>query len=281
MLNKGINFWSFAPGISAEHAADLAAAAGFDGVEFCLDGAGPLTMDTTDDEVRALGKQLNDRGLKAASVASGLPWEYPMTSNDPAKRATATKVATRQIEVAGILEAGAVLIVPGYVGCDFVPGAEIIPTEQALSRARESISSLIPVAEKHGIDIGIENVWNKMLQTPVEMRDFLDSFDNERVGSYFDVANPLINGYPEDWIRVLGKRIKRVHFKDYRRAVGTVDGFVGLLNGDVNFPAVVEALAEVGYSGFCTAEILPPFQHHNDAMAHMTSIAMDYIMGKK
>ena len=281
MLKKGINFWSFAPGASVEHAAEVAAAAGMEGIELCLDGAGPLTVDTTDDEVLALGQILKDHGLETASVASGLPWEFPMTSDDAGKRATALKAATRQIEVAALLDAGAVLIVPGYAGCDFVPDAEVIPTEIALERAREGLSQLAQVAEERGIDIGVENVWNKMLQTPTEMRDFIDSIGSERVGSYFDVANPLAVGYPEDWIRVLGKRIKRVHFKDYRRAIGTVDGFVGLLNGDVNFPEVVAALHEIGYDGFCTGEILPPYTHFNDAMVHMTSIAMDYIMGRK
>jgi len=103
----------------------------------------------------------------------------------------------------------------------------------------------------------IENVWNKFLLSPLEMRDFIDSFNSEMVGAYFDVGNVLLTGYPEHWIRILESRIKRVHVKDFRRSVGTVDGFVDLLEGDVDFQAVKEALSDIGYDGYVTAEMLP------------------------
>lgn len=93
---------------------------------------------------------------------------------------------------------------------------------------------------------------------PLEMRDFLDKVGSEYVGSYFDVGNVLPFGYPEQWIRILGKRIRKVHFKDFRRSVGTPDGFVELLTGDVDYPAVTEAFREIGYDGWVTAEIIPP-----------------------
>lgn len=278
-MKKGINYWSFG-GADLEHAVELAAKAGFDGIELCLDAGTALGPETSDDDVVAIGRLVADHGLEVSSVASGMPWSFPMTSADPDTRLIAVKTARRQIEVADLLGAGAILLVPGYVGCDFVPDAEVIPVVDALERARDGIASLAESADSHGIDIGIENVWNKMLQTPVEMRDFIDSFSHPRIGSYFDVANAVINGYSADWIRVLGNRIRRVHFKDYRRAIGTVDGFVGLLNGDVDFPAVVSALREIGYDGYCTAEILPFFTHHLDALPVMTSIAMDHILGR-
>lgn len=278
-MKKGINYWSFA-GADPAHAIELAAKAGFEGIELCLDEGTALSLDTTDDEVRALGRLVADHGLEVTSIASGMPWSYPITSANPDTRAMAVRAARRQIEIAAMLDAGAILLVPGYVGCDFVPGAEVVPVQDALQRAHDGIASLVPFAEEHGIDIGVENVWNKMLQSPLEMRDFIDGFNSPRVGSYFDVANAVINGYPEDWVRVLGSRIRRVHFKDYRRAVGTVDGFVGLLSGDVNFPEVVKALGEVGYDGYVTGEILPSYTHHVDAVAYITSIAMDHILGR-
>ncbi len=105
--------------------------------------------------------------------------------------------------------------------------------------------------------IAIENVWNKFLLSPLEMRDFIDSFKSNAVGAYFDVGNVLLIGYPEQWIRILGHRIKRVHVKDFKRSVGTVEGFVDLLEGDVDFTAVKEALADIGYDGYLTAELLP------------------------
>ena len=86
---------------------------------------------------------------------------------------------------------------------------------------------------------------------------FRSSFKSERVGSYFDVGNVLLTGYPEQWIKILGSRIKRVHIKDFKRSIGTVEGFVDLLEGDVDFEAVKKALSEVGYNSYVTSEILP------------------------
>jgi hexulose-6-phosphate isomerase len=105
--------------------------------------------------------------------------------------------------------------------------------------------------------MGIENVWNKFLLSPLEMRDFIDSFHTRAVGSYFDAGNVLLTGYPEHWIKILGRRIVRVHVKDFKKSVGTAEGFVDLLEGDVDFEAVKAALAEVDYDGYVTAEMLP------------------------
>ena len=99
--------------------------------------------------------------------------------------------------------------------------------------------------------------WNKFLLSPLEMRDFIDSFNSDFVGSYFDVGNVLLTGYPEQWIRILGKRTKRVHIKDFKKSTGTVEGFVDLLEGDVDFDGVKKALADIGYDGYVTAEMLP------------------------
>jgi hexulose-6-phosphate isomerase len=87
------------------------------------------------------------------------------------------------------------------------------------------------------------------------MRDFIDSFGSRQVVAYFDVGNVLSTGYPEHWIKILGARIRRVHIKDYKVAVGTAAGFCDLLEGDVNFEAVKKALAEIHYDGYVTAEI--------------------------
>ncbi|MCK5000324.1 MAG: sugar phosphate isomerase/epimerase, partial [Anaerohalosphaera sp.] len=99
-------------------------------------------------------------------------------------------------------------------------------------------------------------VWNKFLLSPLEMRDFIDSFGSDMVGSYFDAGNVLLTGYPEHWISILGSRIKRVHVKDFKN-VGTVEGFVDMLEGDVDFKAVRTALEAIKYDGYITAEMLP------------------------
>ena len=108
-----------------------------------------------------------------------------------------------------------------------------------------------------GVTLGIENVWNKFLLSPLEMRDFIDSFASDMVGAYFDIGNVLLTGYPDQWIKILGKRIKRIHVKDFDTTVGTADGFVDLLKGSVDFEATKKALAEVDYDSYVTAEMIP------------------------
>ena len=97
----------------------------------------------------------------------------------------------------------------GAVGVDFVPGSAVIDYEYAYERAQESIRKLVPYAESAGVAIAIENVWNKFLLSPLELRTFIDEIGSDYVGSYFDVGNVVHNGYPEHWIRILGERIKK------------------------------------------------------------------------
>jgi hexulose-6-phosphate isomerase len=163
--------------------------------------------------------------------------------------------------------------VPGAVDVFFLPDAEVIPYDVCYKRAREAVRKLVPTAEKLGVSLCIENVWNKFLLSPLEMRDFIDSFKSRRVGSYFDAGNVLLMGYPEQWIRILGRRIRRVHIKDFKKSVGTVEGFVDLLQGDVDFEAVKVALAEIKYNGYVTAEMIP----YNPGRPRRTAEAMKKI----
>jgi len=137
------------------------------------------------------------------------------------------------------------------------------------------------VAEKYGVVLGIENVWNKFLLSPIEMRDLIDKVNSSFVGSYFDVGNVLYCGYPEHWINILGKRITKVHFKDYKREPGGLNCFVDLLSGDVDYIAVMDAFRNIGYDGWVTAEMLPPYKQFPEAILYNTSKSMDYILGGK
>jgi hexulose-6-phosphate isomerase len=124
------------------------------------------------------------------------------------------------------------------------------------------------------VRIALENVWNRFLLSPIEMRDLVDSAGSRAVTALFDVGNCLAFGYPEHWIRVLGRdRLFRVHFKDWRRAAGitTAAGFVAPLAGDVNWPAVLSALDDVGYAGPLTVEVA--CGAHMDPAAHLGSLA--------
>ena len=112
------------------------------------------------------------------------------------------------------------------------------------------------MASQVGVRLGVENVWNRFL-SPLEMCDFIDFFRSPWVGAYFDVANVMLYGHPEHWIELLGRRILAMHMKDFRVAVGNMDGFVDILDGDVDFVAVMAACAATGFAGPFVAEILP------------------------
>ena len=157
----------------------------------------------------------------------------------------------------------------------------MVAYDVAYDRALEALRQLAPIAEEYQIHIGVETVWNKLLLSPLEMRDFIDKVGSDYVGSYFDVGNVVYSGYPEHWIRILGKRIKKVHFKDYRCNPGGLNCFVDLLSGDVNWPEVMKAFADIGYDGWAAGEMIPPYTHAPDQIIYNTSKSMDCILGGK
>ncbi|NMA94976.1 MAG: sugar phosphate isomerase/epimerase [Clostridiales bacterium] len=278
-MKKGINVWSFGGELSAREYVEIAKDAGYDGVEFALAESGPVSLDSSDEDIKEVGRIAEGEGIETPSVASGLYWDYPITSSDEKTRMKARDIVRRQLEVAAILGADTILVVPGLVGADFIPGSEVMEYDRAYDLSLEAFLELKDDAEKIGVNIGLENVWNKFLLSPLEMRDFVDKIDGSHVGVYFDVGNVVYTGYPEHWIKILGDRIKKVHVKDFRTSVGNINGFVDLLSGDVNYPAVVKALEEIGYDDYITAE-MTPYNNYPNQSVYATSVAMDKIIGK-
>jgi len=160
--------------------------------------------------------------------------------------------------------------VPGIVSAEIAYDAAI---ENALSAMME----MVPVAERIGVTLGIENVWNKFLLSPVEMRDFIDQCESENVGAYIDTGNIVLYGYPEQYLRILGPRVRAVHAKDFRASAGNFDGFVMLMEGDVNWPEVMAALNEIGFDGALTAEY-GPYTHSLDVMLRHVHISLEAII---
>jgi L-ribulose-5-phosphate 3-epimerase len=279
-MKKAISIWSFT-NKSVREAVGIAKEAGFEGIELSLNETGELSLESTRDELLLIKDFADSAQLKIHSIASGLYWQFSLTSNDEIERQKAMDIAIKQIETAKLLGADSVLIVPGAVGVDFIENRETIRYDIAYDRALEAFKKLKTVAEKHEIHIGIENVWNKFLISPLEMRNFIDEIDSPFVGAYFDVGNTIFNGYPEHWIEILGKRIKKVHFKDYRKAAGGLHGFVDLLAGDVNWVNVMKAFEKIGYDNWVTAEMLPPYTHYSEQIVFNTSASMDRILGNK
>ncbi len=255
------SYWMFEGGLEANkpiaEAMQEAKELGFDAIELAVAGKGVLTDQATQAQCEDIVAAAQKIGIEISSVASGESWAYSPTANDPEHRARIINFTRKALQITKWLGSDAYLFVPGAVDVFFLPDAEVIAYDVCYQRACEAIRQILPSAEETGVAICIENVWNKFLLSPLEMRDFIDSFNSEMVRAYFDVGNVLLTGYPEQWIRILGKRIKRVHVKDFKCSIGTAEGFVDLLEGDVNFQTVKEALAEIGYDGYVTAELLP------------------------
>lgn len=277
-MKKGINYWSFKEGTPVVEALEIAKKAGFDGIEFCLAATGELSLESTDEEILSVKKRAEEIEIEMASLASWLPWEHSLTSDHLEDRIKAKDIIRKQMEMANKLGTDTILVVPGYVGVDFVPNSEVCAYDQVYDRALEALCELAVEAEQQNITIAIENVWNKFLLSPLEMRDFVDKINSPNVGVYFDVGNVLLTGYPEHWIRILGDRIKRVHFKDYRMDPGGFNAFVDLLAGDVHYPEVMTALKEINYDNYCTAEMMPTYKHYTDQIIYNTSATMDRIL---
>ena len=280
-MKKAINIWSFPDQEDLRGCIDLAAKAGFEGIELAVAASGLLSPEYDAGKLRSLREYAQDKGIVIHSVAGGLGWDFPFTSDDPAVRDRALDIAVKQLGMAKELGADGVLILPGLVGSEAFGDGSVVRYDIAYDRALDAFRKLAPVAEKLDIQIGVENVWNRLLLSPMEMRDFVDKIGSSHVGVYFDVGNVLYTGYPEHWIEILGNRIKKVHFKDYRRSIGTLDGFVDLLSGDVNWPAVMEAFEKVGYSGWASAEMIPAYAHYPEQSIYNTSYAMDKILGRE
>jgi L-ribulose-5-phosphate 3-epimerase len=279
-MKKSISIWSFYGDWDLKQKLQIAKDAGFEGFEIDVSDDGPINLGTTDAELDQIADLANEVGITLSGLATGMYWGSNPASENEETRANARKVLDKQIRSAAHLHIDTILVVPGSVGADFIPGCEELSYDNVWKRATSFIEQAVPLAEELGVNIGIENVWNKFLLSPMEMKVFIDQFDTPHVGSYFDAGNVLATGYPEHWISILGERIKRVHFKDYRRAVGSVDGFCDLLSGDVNWPAVMQALSGIAYNGWVAAEMIPPvpfYKYAPETLIENTSRAMDKI----
>lgn len=218
---------------------------GYDGVE--LDA--PSALDK--DEVLAAR---DETGLPIHGVVDSAHWNDTLSSADPAVRASGVRALEQALRDSKLYGGTTVLLVPGKVERGKVSYADVYQRSQA------EIRKVLPLAEELGIKIAIENVWNDFLLSPLEEARYIDEFDSPYVGAYFDVGNVLRYGWPEEWIRVLGKRILKVDIKEFSvakmRNEGLGKGFgVELLDGDNNWPAVMEAFRDIGYQGWATAEI--------------------------
>lgn len=281
-LIKAINYWSFPGGLENTldvfGALQLAKDNYFDAIELGISEDGALPLAINQGECKQIKKEADRIGVALPSVASGLYWSRSLGDSDEDSRTLAAKDLEQMIHIASWLGAKTLLVIPGAVDVFFLPDRPRQPYEEVWQNATEGLRKVLPTAEKLGVRLGIENVWNRFLMSPHEMASFIDQFSSPAIGAYVDVANLMPFGHPEDWLRTLGNRVVGVHFKDFRRSVGTADGFVDLLEGDVDWPAVIEALDEIGYEGPVAAEMIPGYKHYPMVRVANASNAMDAIL---
>ncbi|HEY3319417.1 MAG TPA: sugar phosphate isomerase/epimerase family protein [Planctomycetota bacterium] len=209
---------------------------GFDGVELNSPGIG---------NKEDIKKAIDETGLGVSEIMDSVHWRDTLSHPDEAVRAKGVAGLKTAIADAKFVGATAVLLVPGVVNKD-------VTKEDAWKRSIKEIKTVVPFAEENGVYIGIENVWNNFLMDPADMAKYVDEIGSKWVGAFFDIGNHVKYGKSEDWVRTLGKRILRLHVKEFSKEKNFG---VKIGDGDVNWPEVVKALKEVGYTGWATAEV--------------------------
>jgi len=198
-------------------------------------------------EAEEVKKASEKTGLRIHSVMNMAHWKYPLSSSDPAVVAESVKGMETSLRNAHFWGAETVLLVPAVVNAE-------TRYRDAWTRSQYEIRKLIPMAQQLNVIIGIEEVWNKFLLSPLEFARYIDEFNSPWIRAYFDVGNVVIFGYPQDWIRTLGKRIIKLHIKDFKFE-NDVAKWTPLREGAINWPEVYKALHEVGYTGTATVEL--------------------------
>jgi hexulose-6-phosphate isomerase len=283
---KSINLWAFPypQKMSLEQCLRLAKDAGFDAVELNYDLENDLSPKYAAEHFVKIRTLADTIGIAISGLCSFLFWPYPLTSNDTAKRERGLELAGKIAECAHHLGVENVLVVPGAVCIPWRTDHEPVPNDVCLKRAREAVGKLLPGAEKLGVKLNMENIFfNGFLMTPQEMNDFVDGFGSEHVKVHFDTGNIMMYQYPEHWIRMLGNRIQNVHLKEFTKK-GTdtsLESFRPLLDGTTNWPAVMEAFGDVGYTGYLTFEYFHPYEHFPEALVFQTSDSLDRLLGRK
>jgi L-ribulose-5-phosphate 3-epimerase len=285
-MKKSINLWAFPYPArwSLKECFELAKDAGFDGVELNFDEQGEFSAESSDEQIREVGRLAREAGIGVSGVCSFLFWPYPLTANDPAKREKALALANRMVEAAALAGTENLLVVPGASYASFVEGFEPVPIDVCDRRAREAVCKMLPQAEKAGVYLNIENIFiSGFLFSPREMNEFVDSFHSPWVRIHFDTGNIMQYQFPEHWVPLLGKRIKNVHVKEWDRRSGefSLQNFRPLLDGTTNWPAVIEELDKIDYREYLTFEYFHPFQRFPEALIYQTSDALDRMLGRK
>lgn len=229
---------------------------GFDAIELCASGSPDALCAITNDgaKLKSIRAAAEKNGIALDSLMGSF-WENTLCDPRPGRLEKCLEESRLSIEMAAALGASDLLVIPGVVEVPWSKEYPAVPYEKCWKLATENIKKLLPHAQKHKVHLALEHVWNCFLYSPLELRQFVDQFGSEWVGVYIDTGNHHFMSQPEDWIRTLGKRVRRVHVKDYDRKKSGLEGFCEILAGTVNFPQVRAALREIGYDRTLIAEV--------------------------
>jgi L-ribulose-5-phosphate 3-epimerase len=240
-ITKGI-MWACVPGsASVMDKFKMVQDAGFEGIE----------IESAMDRAEVL-KARDATGLHLPSVVCSTHWREPVTDPNPKVREAGLEGLKTALRDAKEYGSSSVLFVPAVVKRE-------VSYDTAYTRSQAAIRSAIPLAEELGVKIAVENVWNNFLLSPMEAARYIDEFQSPAVVWHFDIGNCINNGWPEHWIHILGPRVHKLHIKEYSRKLrdeqGLWKGFqVEYRQGDNDWPAVMQALDDIGYKGWGTAE---------------------------
>jgi hexulose-6-phosphate isomerase len=250
-FRKSICSTALAPKMPLEDKFAAAKDAGFEGIEVRM--ADEIPVDASAEDLGRLARAARKAGITIVSLWDSSPLaKAPLNHADPAVREKGVAAIRQAIDFAAKLDCRAILLYPGRVGS----GTKFaIGYEDTWTRFTAELKKVVPDAERARVCLTMENVWNKFLLSPLEMRAFVDQFQSPWFQCHFDMGNVMQFGFPQDWILTLGPRVRRIHVKDYKLSARAEQGrFVPLFEGDVDFKGVMQALKQVGYRGFLSPE---------------------------
>lgn len=276
LMKKSINAWSFPKEYTFAQCIDAAIAAGFDGIEFNLDRSNEghsFTVDTKDSEILEVGRLCEAKGLKIVSISSSLH-SGNWSRNDSNSVEYITNVLDRQLNIAKLLGADTILLVPGGM-------PEGIMLAEARENSLRNLKNALPIIEKYGVTVGLENVWNGFFLSPYDMLSFLDDLNSPMFSLYFDLGNMVAFSDSVFWCDIVGGRCAKVHIKDFKRNGGINSGgvFCNLLEGDLDFKGAMAAMKRRGFDGYLTAEVFKPENQTYEEFFAAVSSAEDVIIG--
>lgn len=232
--------WGMVKGGSVMEKFQLMKELGYDGLEL-ISPLGGLS-------IRELKEARDATGVFIPGVVDMVHWQasHRLSSPDPKARARGVAALKQAVQDTYDLGGSSVLLVPGVVG-----NKETENHDQVWERSTAEVRKVLPLCARLGIHILMENVWNGFCYDPKHLAEYLDGFNSPWVGSYFDIGNHIKYSPSEQWIRTLGKRIVKCDVKDW----GKKNGWSKIGDGDCNWPEVRKALAEIGFTGWTTAEV--------------------------